>query len=255
MTIQSVDRALKILSLFSPSTPVLGVTDISKKMNLAKPTAHGLIQTLVDNGFLLKDSDTKKYSLGLKIYELGIFLSGTLKINQAGYQALQRLSKKTGLMARIAIWNNGDVLVTLNLMPDVQIPMFQQLGPSVPAHCTGIGKAILSTFTPETLENYLSVTGLEKYTENTITDKSRLIRELEASAKRGYCLEKEEFMKGLSCIAVPVLNSSGKVEGSVSLSGNATLKSAFSFEELVSSLINTAGEISINLGYYPKSGF
>ncbi len=152
MAIQSVKRALGILSLFSPTTSRLSIKEISELMDLPKPTVHGLVKTLFEDGFLMQDDDTRKYSLGLSIYELGTYLSSSLKINQLGATPVQRLAKNIGLMTRIALWDAPMALVTLNLFPDMDTPQFQQLGPKVPAYCTAIGKAVLFTLTEDKLK-------------------------------------------------------------------------------------------------------
>jgi len=199
----------KLLFLFSGSNALLGITEIGKLMNLAKPTVHGLVNTLYESGFLTQDKDSKKYSLGLKIYELGTSLSGTIKINQSGFSYLKNLSNDTGLMARIAIWYNDMVLVTMNVLPETSNTNFQQLGPAVPAYCTGIGKAILSTFSDENLNHYLNTVSLVKFTEYTITDKNKLLTELKTIKTTKIAFESNEYLSGLSCMSSPVFDNYG----------------------------------------------
>ena len=86
MAIQSVQRAMKILGLFSIAKPRLGITEISNALGLHKATIQGLVRTLFEEGFLAQDPETKKYALGLKIYEMGVVLAGTLEINQKSLQ-------------------------------------------------------------------------------------------------------------------------------------------------------------------------
>ncbi|MFP4453691.1 MAG: IclR family transcriptional regulator, partial [Desulfobacterales bacterium] len=114
MSVQAVERALKILTLFSHRQPVLGISELSRMMDLPKGTVHGLIRTLVKHGFLKQDEQTRKYRLGLKIHELGIVLSGTLELNQKAAGPCHQLSRRTGLLSRIGIWDGGSVVITLN---------------------------------------------------------------------------------------------------------------------------------------------
>ena len=94
--IQSVNRALSLICLFTHGSPRLGITEISKAMGLPKPTVHGLVRTLVKQGFVQQDPQTRKYRLGLKIYELGIVLAGSLDINQRGAGVAYQLASQTG---------------------------------------------------------------------------------------------------------------------------------------------------------------
>lgn len=255
MAIQSVQRALTILTLLSPETPRLGITEISKKMNLAKPTVHGLVQTLVEQGFLIQDKETKKYSLGMKIYELGLYLSGTLKINQIAGPIAQRLAKSTGYMTRVAIWDRDMALITLNLFPTVDDScMFRQLGlgPRVPAYSSAVGKAILSTFSSKEFDNYLSRIELLKFTANTITSAKELKKEMEKIRKSGFATECEEYLNGLSCISVPVYDSSGTSTAAISISGSTDLMNNPAIAEIKARLKQDAIELSIGMGCPPS---
>lgn len=251
MSIQSVKRAITILTLFTPEKPRLGITDISRQMNLPKPTIHGLVQTLIEQDFLIQDKETRKYSLGLRIHELGTILSGTLKINQVGGSVGQRLARDTGLMVRLAAWDRDWILITLNLFPTVDDSfLFRQLGlgPRVPAHCTGVGKAILSTFTPQDLDVFFKATGLVAYTAHTITDLSVVMAELEAARTRGYARESEEYLSGLACIAAPIFDATGRATCAISLSGAPGLLDRPDLSALGDRLRQAAAEVSLNMG-------
>jgi DNA-binding IclR family transcriptional regulator len=255
MTIQSVKRAIDILTLFSPERPRLGITDISKMMKLPKPTVHGLVQTLIDQDFLIRDKETRKYSLGLKLYELGLFLSGTLKINQVGGGPAQRLSVKTGLMVRLAIWDKDKVLITMNLFPTIDDSMFFRqlgLGPRVPAHCSAVGKVILSTFGPERQKAFFNQANLTKHTPKTIVQEDELLIELANITKTGISRECEEYLKGLSCIGAAIYDDSCEAVAAISISGNVDMLNRPDLGELSGHLIQTAAEISVSLGCPPS---
>ena len=255
MAIQSVQRALSILALFSAENSRLGITDISKLMSLPKPTVHGLVQTLILEGFLVQDPETRKYSLGLKIYELGQFLSGTLKINQISGPTAQRLSKSTGYMARVAIWDRDMVLITLNLFPTIDDTyLFRQLGlgPRVPAYSSAVGKAILSTLSPAKLDAYLERNELVPFTPNTITTPEKLKKELDDTRASGFAVECEEYLKGLACISAPIYDNTGNASASISISGSVELLSDPTLPQIKARLKQDASEISIGMGCPPS---
>ncbi|MBU2509837.1 IclR family transcriptional regulator [bacterium] len=253
MTIQSVKRAIDILSLFSFSQPALGIAEISRMMQLPKPTVHGLVQTLHQEGLLNQDAETRKYSIGLKVVELGALLAGNLKINQIASELVQRLALNTQQNARIAIWNNNTMLITLNLFPAVEFPQFQQIGPRVPAYCTGIGKAVLSTLTETEMDEYLQQTPLFCFTQETITDREQLIQSLKEIKECGYATEKGEFLSGMGSVAVPVYDLSGKAVGAISLSGTPDILLEKLHPDLASQLIRTGIEVSRRMGYRPET--
>jgi DNA-binding IclR family transcriptional regulator len=249
MTIQSVNRALDILFLYTNAEPKLGITEISKRLGLTKPTVHGLVQTLTKRGFLDQDYETRKYSLGLKIHELGSILSGTLKINQVGEGPAYRLANSTNHMVRIAIWDQNEILVTFNGIPGYQAAKYQQLGPRVPAYCSASGKAILSKLSQKKLSKYLKETKLTPYTSKTITKSSRLIKELEKARRKGYAEDHEEYLPGLFCISSAILERSGTPYAAVSVSGGIKFFSNPHLSEIAQNMIETAAEISRSMGY------
>ena len=144
MSIQSVDRALRILALFSHRHPVLGVSEISRALELPKGTVHGLVRTLFQQGFLQQDLPTRKYRLGLKIYELGIILAGTLEVNQKAAGPVTQLAKRTQFLCRVAIWDGDSVVITHNVYPRPRAVLPHQIGPRVHAYCSAVGKAGLA---------------------------------------------------------------------------------------------------------------
>ena len=251
MTVQSVERALKILSLFSHRRPLLGISELSDIMDLPKGTVHGLTRTLAEKGFLSQDPQTRKYRLGLKIHELGIVLSGTLDLNQKAAGPCEQLSRKTGLLSRIGIWDGGSVVITMNIHPSPMPVLPHQVGPRIHAYCSGIGKAILAYLDADTLDEYLAGIHLTPFTPATITSRSKLRADLEATRSRGYSLDYEEALKGLGCIGAPVFDRQAAVAGAISLSGNVDKVLGENLESLAGDVVAAAAEISRFMGYYP----
>ncbi|RJR26692.1 MAG: hypothetical protein C4582_01285, partial [Desulfobacteraceae bacterium] len=110
LTIQSVERALQVLALFSHRQPDLGIAEISRTLGLAPGTAHGLVRTLAKEGFLKQDTQSRRYRLGLRIYEMGIVAAETLELNQKAGGPAHQLAGKTQLVVRVATWD-GDSMV------------------------------------------------------------------------------------------------------------------------------------------------
>ena len=254
MAIQSVDRALQILNLFSHRVPVLGVTEISRAVGLSKGTVHGLIRTLLQQGFLQQDSATRKYRLGLKIYELGIVWAGTLEINQKSAGPMNQLAKETLLECRLAIWDGDSMVITSTVHPRARGVLPHQFGPRVHAYCSGIGKAVLAFMDDEKIALYLKRTPLVAFTPSTVTDKQQLLEELAQIRLRGYAVDREEAVQGLSCIAAPIYQRDGQVAGALSISGGTQRVQGDKMAGFAAALMNTAAEISRYMGYYPGFG-
>lgn len=254
MTIQAVKRALDILSLFSPSRPNMSLAEISRLTGLPKPTVHGLVQTLLEEGYISQDEQTRQYAVGLRVVELGSIFSGSLKINQVAGDLVRRMAVSTGQHVRIAIWDNDTMLVTYNAFPTVDHLIYQQIGPRIPGFCSAIGKAVLSALEERELAAYLDRTSLQKFTANTITSRKKLEKFLRRVAADGFATENQEFLLGMSCVAVPVFDASLKAVAAISLSGTPDILETDRLAELVPILVQTGFEISRRMGYFPESG-
>lgn len=251
MAIQSLNRAVGIISLFSPQRPELGVSDIAAAKGLNKATAWSLIKTLVENGLLAQNTETRKYRLGSLCYELGMVFAATLDINRLASEPVHRLAGRINLTTRLGIWDRSSVLVTLVAHARGQETMAHQLGPRVPAYCTAIGKAALAFLTDDVLENYFEEAVLERLTPHTITERHALMEEVVAIRERGYAVGREELVLGRSGIGAPIFNRTGDLAGAISVAGPPGQILADPFEMLLTDVRATAAEISAIMGYYP----
>jgi DNA-binding IclR family transcriptional regulator len=250
MTIQSVKRATDIISLFSSSRTSLGITQIAVSLGLNKATAWGLVTTLEKQGFLQQDPDTLKYSVGPKLFELGMVYVGSLEINAKASRLVQELASRTRLNARVGIWDGGSVLVTLLALPKAEDSLSHQIGPRVPAYCSGIGKALLAYLKPEELQNYLSGTELVRHTRLTIVTPEKLLKDLEKTRERGYAISLEEMIPGLAALGAPIFGRKKGLAGALSISCPPTTVAGKHMNELADELLRTAAEISQELGFY-----
>lgn len=251
--IKSVNKALDIILLFTHRYHGLGIAEISHILNIPKGTVHGLVRTLLKAGFLQQDPAARKYQIGLKIYELGIILAGDLEINQKALSPINNLVKSTRLASRIAIWDGDSALITLSIDPYYNSPFVYQIGPRIPAYSSGLGKAILAFLEDQELNDYLHQTKLVPYTTNTIIQKKLILRDLGKTRQRGYSLDREETILGISCIGAPIFGREGCLVASISLSGHPNRFRKEELAGLEEKLIKTAGEISRSMGYFPES--
>lgn len=219
MQIQSVSRAIDILGLFSQDKPRMGVTEIAKALKLNTGTAFGLINTLQQRGLLEKDPESKRYGLGPKLYELGTIQLWSKRLYQVGVYPVHRLSESTHKSTRLYSLEQKNMLLILQVFhPSEHFPFGGAFSPRLPLYCTGAGKAILAWLPEAELTDYLNKTELYPFTSTTISDKRALRRELKKIRKQGYSTDREEFMKGINCIAMPIFDFSNRPVGAVSVS-------------------------------------
>ena len=253
MIIQSVDRALGILSLFSHSQPRWGITELAAAMGLAKGTVHNLVQTLVHGGFLKQDPETRKYALGHSIFALGTIMSGTLEINQKAESPAHRLAARTGFICRVAIWDGDAALVTLNVTPRHDQMLSRQVGPRVVAYCSAVGRILLAYQDSESRNRYLENLSPVRFTPYTIVSKKEIEQCLERTLIQGFAVNNQELALGYASVAAAVFTSNGKLAAAISLTGPPDAVLGAEQEDIVHQVRNTAGEISRYMGYFPAA--
>jgi DNA-binding IclR family transcriptional regulator len=252
MSIQSVQRALKILQLFTPEQPLMGITEISIAMNLHKATAQGLVETLAKENFLEQEPKTRRYKLSLKFYELGTTVMNNLDINRRASTIIPDLAKRTNFVVRVGILDGDSVIVTMDAYPRSEPYLSRQYGPRAPLYCTALGKAILASMNRKEINAYLKRTKLIPYTAKTITQKDALLKELNETRKRGYAINREEFLFARAAIGAPILLRNEHQLAAITVVGEPKKILSDNIQELAHTLILAASEISGNVGSLPK---
>lgn len=253
MTVQSIQRALIIMSLFTRQRTQIGITEIGRVLGVTKGAAHNLVTTLVEGGFLRQDSSTKKYALGFKVLEIGMLQPQAQDLNQNAMGPSMALSRALRFVTRVAIWDGEAVLVTLTNYPKNRPELSNSVGPRLHAYCTSLGKAILANLPPEEFDKYLDESELVSFTPATITDKEILMHEIRATRERGFSIDREESLLGIACLGAPIFDGNNEILGALSLSGlSKRLLNKDRLDDLAADLLRTADEISRSLGYLPK---
>jgi len=244
--VQSVDRALSILEVFSHHEE-LGVTEISKLIGLNKSTTYGLLSTLFEKGYIDKKSNGK-YCLGLKLLELGQYVQNRLDVRNVARPLLEKLCEKYDETIHLVLYNRGEAYYVDKVESARSIVNITQVGKKVALNASSVGKIILAYMPPEQQEKELALP-LKQYTPNTITDPQELKKHIELVRQNGYALDMEEIELGVRCVGAPIRNYTGEVIGAFSCSAPSTRVSTEKLTEIIEAVKETALHISRNLGY------
>lgn len=248
--IQSVEKAIGILSLFSFSQPRWGISEIAKAMGLPKGTTHNIVSTLTVTGFLQQDPETRRYSLGPKLFTMGSIMVGTLEINQKASGPAHRLAEQTDLICRVAIWDSDAALITLNVSRQDTEATAARIGPRVAAYCSALGRALLAHLDPPEMETYLKKLQPVAYTARTLISKKKIKKEILETRSRGFAINNQELARARVSLAVPLFQSGGSLAASISLTGGENDLCGKKQSSLVEALMKTAAEISRYMGFY-----
>ncbi len=247
--VQSVDRALTILEILANYKEGLGITDISTKSGLHKSTVHRLLGTLIYKGFVIKDDETNKYNVSLKLYELGAKRIEATDILNVSKPYTKELMKAVNETVHLVIRDGNDIIYVDKVEADNTIRMTSSVGKRSPLYCTSVGKAMLAFMPKEEVRNVWENSDINALTKNTITDFDKFERELEKIRKVGYAEDDEENEIGVRCIGAPVFNRSGNVEGAISISGPSIRVKKDRVESIAKEVLKYSNLISKELGY------
>lgn len=255
---QSLERGLMILSVFSEGRPVLGIADIAREVDLNKSTTFRYVATLAKLDYLQQDPDTKKYSLGSRVVDLGFAAINSMEITRIAARHLQALSDETGYTVSMAVLDGPDIVYVDRRRSGRSGAFGMELnlhvGSRLPAYCTAMGKVLLAHRDPSALKVVLDRTDLARRGPKTITAREQLMSTLVRVRRTDLAVNDEELAPGLRSVAAPVRDRSGSVVAAVSISvhlstWNASIEAIMA--RLEPPLHRTVAEISHRLGFRP----
>lgn len=246
----SLIRGLSILSSFSADQPVLGITDLATKLRLHKSTVHRYVETLQTLGYLEQDAPTRKFRLGIRVVDFAGAILGGMELRQLALPFLEALSEELGLTVNMSVLEGNDIVYVGRVRTNKILNLELYVGSRLPAYCTSMGKVLLAFLLPEELEAKLSQIKFERRGPNTITDKAKLLDELQHVRERGFAINNEELANGLRSVAAPVRSRRGQVVAAINIAVHTAMTTTDEMEKLlVPKLLVTAGRISQQLGY------
>ncbi|MEK4201731.1 MULTISPECIES: IclR family transcriptional regulator [Cytobacillus] len=246
--LSSVQNALRILKSFSTYQPVQKVSELAVELGLAKSTVSRLVATLVSEGFLIKDDDSRGYRLGLSVLTLGGIVTNNLEIYKEAAPVLNKLVNNTGETAHLAILDGIDTIYIHKEECHHPVRILTHIGRKNPSYCTSTGKVLLA-FNDDYLVEEIIKQGLRSFTSNTITDPILLKSELDQVRKQNYALSTEELTEGTKSIAAPIRDHRGKVVCAVNIVGPIQRMNDYHIPEMAKRVIEAGNEASKRLGY------
>lgn len=248
--VQAVARTLRILEVLA-SEGELGLTNLATRVGVHKSTLYRFMCTLCDLGYARRDPDTERFSLRLKIFEIGASVYARLDLVKLASPCLERLSSATQETVHLAILDDGQLvyLSKIESTRALRVSMQSRVGMTAPAYCTGVGKVLLAWAEIGFLEGYLKRCQFVPFTEKTIPDRLRLAAELQTIRNRGWAVDDEEHEYGVRCVAAPVREKGGEVVAALSIAGPTVRMGPDRLESVRTLVCEAAEEISAALGH------
>jgi DNA-binding IclR family transcriptional regulator len=204
--VQSVDRAVRILTMLAGNPFPIGVAELASRLQLSTTSVHRMLTTLSALGWVEQNTRTSRYRLGTRFLSAGAAGLITHPLVQHGRHFLERLSEITGFDAFLSTLVAGRVVYLAKSDGENGLGNAFEPGVSLPAHSMATGKLLLAYTTREARDELYKV-GLEPYAKETITDPEELEAELATILTQGYALDRGERFDYSRAMAVPVLGS------------------------------------------------
>lgn len=249
LTVQSVERAVRILKSFSFEMPERGVSELGRELGLHKSTVSRLMATLEREGLLTRNQETERYSLGVDLIGIGAQVVSHIDVREVARPLLRDLAHQCQETVNLVVLDMGEVVNLEQFAPAARtVKSFGWVGRRMPQHCTAAGKVLLAFLPHDQMEASLRPP-LHRYTERTVTDLAEFQRALVEIRRLGFSTAEEELEAGLNVIAAPLFDHTGKVQAAVSVSGPAYRVTLEKFPTFASLLTETAAMISRRLGF------
>lgn len=247
--INSIEKALDVIEALAEHDN-LSLIELSEILGKNKSSVYRILLTLEGRGFVSRHHDNGKYCLGFKQLLISKRLLENNSLRVCAIPEMKRLSDKYGDTVNLGVLNEGAVMYIDLIEGTNSLRMNESVGSTSPFHATAIGKAIVSHLPREEREQLLQSGIFEKITEATITDAAALNDQFHLIRERGYAIDNQEIVEGARCVSAPIFNSSGKVEGAISISGAAHRYPLDDLDRIAKDVKQAATVISHKLGFY-----
>jgi DNA-binding IclR family transcriptional regulator len=210
-------RAIAILESIVHADRPVSLTEVMTAVDLPKPTVYRILTLLAHSGLLVREPDGKHYTVGPRLAHFGTEILMNSSVRGSRHAILQRLVGDIGETCNFTMLDGSEVVYLDRVETAWPLRMNLQPGSRVPVHCSASGKLLLAMLTRSQRARLLDNLPLQRYTENTITDRRKLEQELDRIRRDKASTDNEEYLAGLVCVAVPVMGRDGRTCASVAV--------------------------------------
>lgn len=243
--VKSALRVIEILELLGGSSGDVKLGEIAARLALPKSSAHALLSTLRETGYVERRGGTGGYRLGLRLLSLAALARGAQPISERSRELLNDASRKTGLTSSLAVLDGLEV-VSIECAEAQAAPVRVTVRPGarLPAHATASGKVLLGELSDAELSGLLDQIDWRSLTPLTITSPAGLKTEIARYRRDGFAIDDEEAFTEVASLAAPVRDAQGAVTAAVAFTGLASRLKHGRSEALAAELLSLASALS-----------
>ncbi len=199
-----VKKAFMILNAVSKSSIGLRISEISSQLDISKSTVHGITAALEDQGAIVRDSISKRYSIGLTLMELGKAAYERIDFKNIARPFMEDLMEQCKESVFLGVRNGNSVTVIDIVESRKDFKITSPIGTALPLMAGATGKLFIAQMDKKDRDKYLHANPLVRYTPNTIVDLKQYEEELIKVKETGIATDDEEYISGVRAVVAPI---------------------------------------------------
>jgi IclR family pca regulon transcriptional regulator len=252
---QSLERGLAILRAFTPERPWLGIAEIAEALEMSRPTTHRYASTLVALDYL-EQGPMRKYRLGMRASDLGHSAVGSTVVGKLSHSHLVDLRDRSGCTASVALLDGTDIVymdrARSSAQGQIEVTARLGRGSRLAAANTAMGRVMLAHLSEREQQEAVDAVTASSDPREAVAEREQLLVELAHAREQGWALADQVHVESQRCVAAPLRSRSSEVIGAVDVAAaNSAYREAQVIEQLVPMVIESATEMSAQLGYEP----
>lgn len=247
--VKSAVRTLAILDLLTVHPEGLMQVDIHRLLEIPKSSAHSLLTTMVSSGFLEQDSVSRRFRVGIRLWQAGQSYVAAIDLEKAALPYMEALRDELNETVQLATLDGTDNVYIGKVDPDQQLVLASRAGIRLPSYATGIGKALLTQLTDEEIERRFADFDFVRFTPTTIGSLTALLEAVDDFRRRGYATDRCEYTPGVCCVAAPIFGSRSGGTAAISVSVPEVRWTDSLMARATEAVRATAAQISERMGY------
>ncbi|MGH3493836.1 MAG: IclR family transcriptional regulator [Sciscionella sp.] len=247
----TVGKALRLLSLLGDHPDGVGISPLARATGYPVSTTHRLLSSLQREGFVASDPRSRRYRLGLRLFELGQQVSHARGFTGTAVPVMQQVTEHTREPTLMSVLDGHQQVYVHYVEGPQQVQITGEPGRRGPVHCTSMGKCLLAFQRAEVRDRLVAELELAPLAPATITDRATFAREIEGVRERGYAIADEEHEPGIRAVGVPVCGPDGVALAALSTAAPAYRTTVAELREFVPVLVAAARELAAALPRIP----
>ena len=217
--LQSLERGLAVIRLFSRAHPSLTLSEAAELAGITRATARRILLTLEQLGYVKQHN--RRFTPTARLLSIGYAYLSSLDLWEVAEPYMEELAEQTGESCSVAILDGPEIVYVARVPARRIMAVALSVGSRLPAYATSMGRVLLAQLAPHELDEYFRTSTRPRLTSRTVIDEAGLRKLLEAVRCRGWALVDQELELGVRSIAAPIRDLRGSVLAAMNVSAHA----------------------------------